>query len=183
MEPTQLVSETGTPLHMSEFRAVSHRLFVALGLSLATGCFGGSKVPELAEVTGTVKLDGQPLPQATVTFSPQVQDGQEGRPSTGATDESGEYSLHYSTTESGARPGQYRVSISTFRPAGEDKDGNEVDGTPETVPSVYNSQTTLTADVKLDGPPIDFELKSDAGPVIQPSGGAEDAPSRSSDGC
>jgi hypothetical protein len=168
---------------MPDSRAAFHRLFIALGLSLTTGCLGGSKVPDLAEVTGTVKLDGQPLPQATVTFSPQVKDGEEGRPSIGATDDSGEYSLHYSTSESGARPGQYSVSISTFRPAGEDKDGNEVAGTPETVPSVYNSQTTLTAEVKVDGPPIDFELKSGAGSVIQPTGGAEDAPSRSSDGC
>lgn len=143
-------------------------LILVSGLLLASGCAGGSKVPDLVEVSGAVSLDGKPLPDATVTFIPQVQEGQEVRPASGATDESGEYSLHYSTTESGARPGRYKVAISTFRPDGEDRDGNEVLGAPETVPSVYNTQTTLTAEVKPGGSPLDFALKSDAGPVVQP---------------
>jgi hypothetical protein len=149
----------------------------AVALLLLPGCFGGSNVPELAKVSGTITMDGKPLPDATVTFFPQsLQGDQAARPATGATDESGHYELHYSTTESGARPGQYKVAVSTYRPEGEDRDGNEVPGSPETVPGVYNTQTTLSADVKVDGSPLDFKLQSNAGPVIQPPSPSEDTP-------
>ncbi len=159
--------------------ATNRRLLLLVsGLWGFSGCFGGGNVPDLAEVTGTVTLDGKPLPNASVVFLPVVQDQEESRPASGTTDESGGYTLEYSTSESGARPGSYRVSISTYRPEGEDWDGNHTPGAPETVPNVYNTQTTLTADVKVDGPPIDFPLKSDAGPVVQPRPASDDEPSR-----
>jgi hypothetical protein len=161
-----------------------HALFVAAGIVLSQGCFGGRDVPELAQVTGTVTLDGKPLPQASVVYVPVAHGDQASRPANGVTDESGLYKLQYSTTQSGARPGKYQVSISTFRDQGEDWSGNEVPGAPETVPSVYNSASTLTAEVKADGPPIDFALKSDAGPIVQPSPDAEDDAGQSDgDGC
>lgn len=159
-------------------------LLVAAGIVLMQGCFGGPAVPELAEVTGTVTLDAKPLPQASVTFLPVADGNTESRPASGVTDENGRYELHYSTTQTGARPGAYQVSISTFREDGEDWSGNEVPGAPETVPNVYNSATTLTADVKVDGPPLDFELKSDAGPVVQPTPASDDdAGQGGDDGC
>jgi hypothetical protein len=150
------------------FRSMGRAALLVPVIPLMSGCFGGSDVAELADVSGTVTLDGKPLTQASVTFLPVTDEGTESRPASGVTDEHGQYELQYSTTQAGARPGAYQVSISTFREPGEDWSGNEVPGAPETVPSVYNSATTLTAEVKVDGPPIDFELKSDAGPVVQP---------------
>jgi len=158
---------------------------IGCGLWLLSGCFGGGgNVPELIEVSGTVTLDGQPLPDAAVNFIPVVQGNEESRPASGTTDTDGEYSLQYSSSQTGARPGNYRVSISTYRREGEDREGNHVAGVAEKVPSVYNVKTTLTAEVKADGSPLDFPLKSDAGPVIQPNPATADDMSRGGDdGC
>ncbi len=72
-----------------------------------SGCGGGSGLPELGAVEGKVTAGGQPLANATVTFSPVT----EGRPSSGVTDENGEYSLLYTVDTLGALPGQHRVTI------------------------------------------------------------------------
>ena len=75
---------------------------------LLTGCGSGDgPVP----VTGKVTLDGKPVSDASVTFTPA---SQEGRVAVGATDDSGMYSLNLLTGEvkDGAMPGAYKVSIS-----------------------------------------------------------------------
>lgn len=61
------------------------------------------------------------------------------------------------------------MTISTFREGGydTDEDGNPIPGALEKVPSVYNSETTLTATVPSDS--YNFELTSDAGEVVQPT--------------
>jgi hypothetical protein len=157
--------------------------FVGALLAMS-GCFGGSDTPELIDAHGTVTLDGQPLGGATVTFTPQVTGNEAARPASGATDDRGEFTLQYSTNETGARPGKYKVSISTYRPNGEDKEGNELPGASETLPAVYNSQTTLSAEITPDGTPLEFPLKSDAGPVVQPLPGDVEVPSaRDGDSC
>jgi hypothetical protein len=127
------------------------------------GC-GGSGV-DLNRVKGTVMLDGNPLPDARVIFTPK----EGGRPAYGVTDARGNYDLGYTTEGMGTPPGEYVVSIRTFRAPEEDLDTGEM--TPavaETVPSVYNSPSTLTVTVPSDT--YDFDLKSDAGPVVQPEG-------------
>lgn len=133
------------------------------------GC-GSTSGPELEEVSGTVTLDGEPLPDATVRFMPEASgDAEYVRPATGVTDSGGWYSLAFSSSREGALPGKYRVSITTFREGGydTDEDGNPIPGAPEKVPVAYNSETTLTATIPSDS--YDFELKSDAGEVVQPT--------------
>jgi hypothetical protein len=135
-------------------------------LLIMAGC-GGTSGPDLANVHGTVTLDGKPLSGAIVAFSPVVEGNNPARPVQAVTDAAGKYIMQYSSSRSGALPGKYRVAISTFRAPAEDDDGNKTAGTPETIPDVYNAKSDLTADVTMDGKPIDFALKSDAGQVVQ----------------
>ncbi len=130
---------------------------VAFALTfIALGCGGGAPddTPDLGTVTGTVKLDGTPVPKATVSFSPEAG----GRPSTGTTDENGYYELLYSVGNKGAVPGKYQVRITTattvVNEAGEDVD------VPEKIPAKYNTETELSEEVKPTSQTIDFDLKS-----------------------
>jgi hypothetical protein len=83
------------------------RLFCILLLPLVSlGC-GRSDLPDLGTVSGVVTLDGQPLPNAVVNFTPTG----EGRPSTAETDEEGRYSLIYLQGVDGAIVGEHVVSV------------------------------------------------------------------------
>jgi hypothetical protein len=120
-------------------------------------------------VNGTVTLDGKPLSDAIVQFTAASYEGKGyARPAMGRTDSSGRYQVEYSTALTGTKPGVYRVSVSTFWPATLDNTEKVIPGSPEKVPEVYNSKSTLTADVKEDGQRFDFDLKSDAGKIVQP---------------
>ncbi len=120
---------------------------------LAVGCGGGGggDQPDIGRVTGTVTLDGQPLPDATVMFQPD-----EGRASIGTTDAAGHYSLKYLENVNGAAVGHHKVMIRTEIP------GN--DGEPpvakEKLPAKYHDATELTADVKTGSNEKNFELTS-----------------------
>ena len=70
------------------------------------GC-GRSDLPELGSVSGTVTLNGSPLADAIVNFTPE----QAGRPSTGQTDSSGQYTLIYVADAEGAVVGTHSVTI------------------------------------------------------------------------
>ena len=59
----------------------------------------GASGPQLGAVTGTVRLDGKPVPGAVVTFISKEPDGTS---SDGKTDASGKYRLEF-TTESNVR--------------------------------------------------------------------------------
>lgn len=116
---------------------------------LAMGC--AQDGPELAEVSGRVMLDGQPLPEAEVLFEPE-----HGRPSRGTTDEEGEYRLQYTPQRQGALIGKHTVRISTYR-AEDDSGQQEV---PERVPEDYNTASALTKLVEPSGNRFDFDLHS-----------------------
>ena len=88
------------------------KLIGILGVLVAAGCSSNSVVyPEVADVVGVVTLDGQPLEAATITFVPEA-----GRSSSGVTDSSGKYSLHYTGTIRGAMLGTHRVMIKKMVP-------------------------------------------------------------------
>ncbi|MBA3316252.1 MAG: carboxypeptidase regulatory-like domain-containing protein [Planctomycetota bacterium] len=101
-------------------------------------------------MTGTVTMDGKPLPQALVRFLPQ--DGVVNRPSTGVTEIDGTYRLLYSAREEGAVVGPAKIEISTGDP--------EQPMYPETVPAKYNAETTLSREVEAGSNVFDFELES-----------------------
>src|SRR4051812_30730093 len=76
---------------------------------VAAGC-SGEKVPRLGRVTGTVTLDGTPVPDASVIFG-GAKPGES--PSLGKTDASGTYELYYSRGHKGATIGEHPVYISS----------------------------------------------------------------------
>lgn len=127
------------------------------------GCSGGGG-PELASVGGHVHLDGQPVPGASVIFTPE-----NGSPSYGTTDEAGYYTLSYSINKEGAIPGKHKVQISTSRSGDDDADGSTIPSVPEKLPEQYNRRTTLTAEVKPGTNTIDFKDLKSAGKIVQPA--------------
>ena len=132
-------------------------LAVLISITSFVGCGGN---PNLAEVRGVVTLDGKPLPDAFIVFSPESELG--GATSYGKTDAQGKYRMKFSDTQSGAWIGVNQVAIRT----GDVKPDNS-GSTPELVPTAYNSKTRLTADVKKGRNTYDFELKSDVSPIEQ----------------
>jgi hypothetical protein len=135
--------------------------FVFSFLLLATtGCGTGYSV---APVSGQVTLDGDPLPDASVTFQPVAeQDSSAGLGSYGRTDENGRYSLKLiENDQEGAAVGKHRVQISA---QSDDSDSDAGTGAAtEKVPSRYrDAETILTFDVPADGTDqADFPLTTE----------------------
>lgn len=71
------------------------------------GCGGGSNHPPIAEVTGVVTKQGQPLVGARVEFYPV----NNGAASYGQTDAQGKFELRYSTGGFGAAVDKHSVTI------------------------------------------------------------------------
>lgn len=154
------------PVGWATRRAVSilpppHFAAVVFALSLFhfLGC-GGTR-DDLAAVTGAVKLDGQPLPDALVEFVPQ---GGKGVVSVGRTDSQGNYYMMASRTAEGASLGVNRVRISTHDIL--DQGGKQVP-VPEKVPTKYNSNTELTVTVEPGDNTFDFDLSTAGGKIEQ----------------
>lgn len=126
---------------------------------IVAGCSGNpSDMPKLGRVSGTVTMDGQPLPYATVSFWPTSG----GRTSTGKTDENGFYELIYIRSTKGTKTGVNQVSVSSqSEPIYDDETGlNLIRGPqPETVPRKYRGDaSTLEFDVKPGSNTYDIEL-------------------------
>lgn len=127
-----------------------NKLIRALPLILAAslvGCGYGNVAP----VTGTVTLDGEPLADALVRFQPV----EGGRPSTATTDAQGNYTLRYTQKQEGAERGKHRVFVSTGQTA-EDEQGNEII-IEEKVPAKYNTENKDHIH-EVNGSRIDLEL-------------------------
>ena len=145
-------------------------------LALAAGC-GGPPAADyggigLAQVSGTVTLDGAPLGGAVVRFHDP---GARGKYAYGQTDAGGFYTMHFNSEAAGVLPGPKEVVISTAATGPEVRGG----GGPERVPARYNRDTELTAVVEQDGShTFDFALTSGgelAEPAEAPAGGEDDA--------
>jgi hypothetical protein len=123
-------------------------IFSILLLFLFSGCGGGG--PQVAPVTGTVTLDGQPLPNAEVMFTPV--DG--GRPSTARTVDGGQYELLFKRGQSGAIAGPHTVRIWV---------SHEVVRNPPKIPARYDSASELRREVKPGEDNVfDFDIQSEA---------------------
>ncbi len=133
---------------------VSVSMCALLGVALVCvgGCGRGDR-PDVGLVAGTVTMNGEPLPNAEVLFAPA-----DGRPSMGFTDSSGRYELIHIRDTKGALLGMHQVRITTRQEALPD----DYSGPPiqENIPAKYNTETTLTADVKAGENTIDFDLQS-----------------------
>jgi hypothetical protein len=74
-----------------------------LALAMA-GC--GSGTPSLVEVSGTLTYKGKAVPNALVNFLPE-----NGRMSSGTTDENGHFKLNYDKGHDGALVGKHKVFV------------------------------------------------------------------------
>ena len=147
---------------MTRFEASCSSLILCTTITL--GCSQSSKPYNTAPVSGIVKLDGQPIAAARVTFLPLVEgsaSSQSGPEATGDTDASGRYSLKTVFGDTGATIGKNRVMITTRKfeldPTNPDR-SKEV--AKERVPNRYfTDQSPLIFDVPPGGSKAaDFEL-------------------------
>ena len=120
-------------------------------VTLLVGCGGD---PNLGSVTGTITLNGKPLENAFVTFSPTSAQGV-GSTTYGKTASDGTYHMIVSDNKDGAYIGENLVRVKT----GDFKaDGSGV--IKEVVPAVYNSKSKVVVEVKSGSNTFDFQLES-----------------------
>lgn len=142
---------------------------ITVAVFLVAGC-GSSDLPELGGTYGWVKLDGEPLPRASVRFQPL----EGGRPALAMTDEDGYYELKYVGETHGAVLGKHVVRISTGIEGYDEGEGGDVQPTvPERVPVQYNRDALdnpeMQVEIKSGTNEINFDLSSE-GEIVQPDG-------------
>ena len=147
------------------FGVLRQPLLVLFSACSAAGCSGG---PRLAEVTGTVRLNGMPLANVMVEFNP---DAATGARSTGTTDENGRYTLVCDDQRPGAIVGPHRVVLHDLAVYGGKFLGRKLEqvGTkdnsilkPSRIPRHYEStaHTPLKKEVKPEPQILDLEVTS-----------------------
>lgn len=127
-------------------------LAVAIALSAFTGC--GS---EGRAISGEVTVDGQPVEDGAILFVPDG--GGADRSEVGASIVNGKYSVEDGR---GPKPGKYKVQIRWMKKTGrkyQGADGVE-DEKVQALPPRFNTETTLTAEVKGGKNTINFPLMS-----------------------
>jgi hypothetical protein len=132
--------------------------FLAAGGLLAAmlGCSGGAKY---APVSGVVKLDGVPYPNAVVSFQPigTPENPNPGRGSSAYTDENGRFVLQCDNTIDGALVGRHLVRIMTKgndvqgQPEGGSPDGAPVGGKVDPIPPEWNALSKVEFEVPKGG--------------------------------
>jgi len=120
------------------------------------GCSGSG--PQRAEVSGTVKLNGELVEEGAISFIPV--EGTTG-PQAGEAIRKGTYHI---ARAKGVVVGKNRVQLVAFRKSGKKiQDPTKLPGvlTDERVqafPPEYNTESTLVREIKPDGNIIDFEI-------------------------
>jgi hypothetical protein len=119
---------------------------------LAAGC--SSHVP----LAGDVTFDGQPIDEGTITFvTPQ---GAKEETKSTCRIEGGKYKFE---KDSGPAPGKYKVEITWLKKTGKKVPTGDLEPQDEklqVLPAKFNTQTTLTAEVKSGVKKLDFALSS-----------------------
>jgi hypothetical protein len=133
--------------------------FLAAGVLLAAlvGCSGSGNY---APVSGVVKLDGKPYPNAVVSFQPigTKETPNPGRGSSAYTDENGRFVLKCDNTIDGALIGKHTVRIMTKGNdvVGQSPEGGSPDGAPagrnvDPIPPEWNALSKVEFDVPKGG--------------------------------
>jgi len=124
----------------------------ALLTSVMLGCGGTSETsePERMQIQGKVTLDGQPLDDGAITFTPP-----DGAVPVTSPIKAGSYAVK-------AQVGSNKVSISAFQvdPSirGNDEYGRPKDNKVNYILAKYNQATTLTVEVTASQLEFDFPL-------------------------
>jgi hypothetical protein len=130
--------------------------FVLVLVALAAS---GCGEPMFIKVTGRITYRGQPVKSTQLRFLPD--NGE--RPSTGHTNDDGEFTVRYSRHQGGCPPGSYTVFL-TYVPSNEEENHT---GPPKESPEVRaviarygDSKTTpLHFDLTKDGQVLDIALQ------------------------
>jgi hypothetical protein len=145
----------------------------SLLVGFLSGC-GGSG-PDLAPVEGTVTLDGKPLANKSLMFTPV--EGTTGHGAGGSSDAEGKYTLKAvvpgaTRDYEGVEAGRYRVtvfeSLISGDASGEDEGDEpaaaiapEMNGQKSEIPVVYGTERSpIVLDVPEDGGVLNIELES-----------------------
>lgn len=144
-------------------------LVVLLAALLAAGCSGD---PPLAEVSGKVVLNGQPLKNVRVDFQPDPDKGTRGKGATGVTDDNGNFTLKYDGAKPGAVVGHHKVTVTDLDTFGnvfvgrgdyrtEDPKGPKETPMKSRFAAEYSElpNTPLTVEVKPGMGPVTLEVK------------------------
>ena len=114
--------------------------------------------PETFPASGTILMDGNPVPEATVVFNPKDSDGQSVLASQAETDENGRFELRTYLGEddykAGIQPGDYIVTVTKLEVV------QDMRSKPKhLLPAKYSATKTsdLSVVVSSDGD-NDFEL-------------------------
>ena len=130
-------------------------------------CFSGCQKPAvpdyaslgLAEVSGTIRLDGKPLANANVIF-----ESADETYSVGRTNANGHYKLMFNSEKSGVMTGEKVVRIQLGRfpedAEAEDAQAPSADDSSE-LPSSYNKESQLKVTVVAGVQTFDFDLAPD----------------------
>jgi hypothetical protein len=125
----------------------------AAAACLGLGC-GAGDGPQLGNVTGTITMNGAPVPGLNVTFVPEAK----GSPSYGGTDENGVYRLMFNRQRTGAEVGKHNVVIENREPETDDSGNRILSGVVVTVPQKYSQPGTLSTEVRPGQNKLDFAL-------------------------
>jgi hypothetical protein len=128
---------------------------LAAGFLFLIGCAGNS-----AEVSGTVLLDGEPIPEGSITFIPV--EGTTG-PGVGAVITNGQYHI---PSNKGVTVGKNRVELRAFKNTGrkvQDPTGKRGTMTDERIPAFppeYNDKSEIVRDIQKGANTVDFDVKT-----------------------
>ena len=144
----------GTRLRNTPFCRSILTVFVAV-LLMSIGC---DDRPTRVAISGTVKIDGEPLDRGSVKFVPQ-----DARPSSGKIDENGHFTLTCYDGQDGAVLGTHRVQIRALEFISETK-------TKWFVPPKYADFRTSELEIEVSEPTdslvIELEWGKKKGPYI-----------------
>jgi len=143
--------------------SISRRSTIALGVAWMAATIVGCKAePEGAHITGSVTLDGAPIPQATIVFRPTGQ-------LTGASTEAQVTDGKFDVRQASGVLGVHRVEIYAHRPLanppptppGPLPPGQQPPATTQQyLPEQYNRQSRLSFSVEPGENVANFELSS-----------------------
>ena len=140
----------------------SRRILLSILWGLIACMHAGCKDsgPTRVEVTGTVTLDGTPVPDGVLEFFPEAATN---GPTAGAPIKNGQYEIK----QNGPIVGKYRVEIKATRKTGKKREagtpappGTMIEEIEQYIPEKYNSKSRLKYDFQPGLNEAVFDLKS-----------------------
>jgi hypothetical protein len=133
-------------------------LLAGVSLCCVTGCNRGYEGARRYPLSGTVRVDGQPMEAGAISFIP----GEDKQRVSGGSITDGVYSVDEA---SGANGGKYKVEIHWYKKTGRTlihpDTGDPYEERAEGLPDRYHKNSELTVEVSSDKTAFDFDLKSE----------------------